>query len=49
MPEIVLTGAAKARAEELGVTRIHVSLSHETDKAMAVVILEGEDRAGSGD
>ncbi|MGC9318543.1 MAG: holo-ACP synthase [Armatimonadota bacterium] len=42
MPEIVLSGAAQDRAEELGVRRIHVSLSHETDKAMAVVILEGE-------
>lgn len=48
-PEIVLSGAARERAEELGVTRIHVSLSHETDKAMAVVILEGPDRPGSGD
>ncbi len=43
MPEIVLSGAARARADELGVTRIHVSLSHETDKAMAVVILEGDE------
>ncbi|MEA3403435.1 MAG: holo-ACP synthase [Armatimonadota bacterium] len=43
MPEIVLSGAARERAEELGVRRIHVSLSHESDKAMAVVILEGED------
>ncbi len=42
VPEIVLSGAAKQRAEELGVKRIHLSLSHETDKAMAVVILEGE-------
>ena len=40
-PDLVLTGAAKARAEELGVTAIHVSLSHEADRAMAVVILEG--------
>lgn len=49
VPEIVLSGAARERARELGVTRIHVSLSHEIDKAMAVVILEGEDRPGSGD
>ena len=42
MPEIILSGAARQRAEELGVARIHLSLSHETDKAMAVVILEGE-------
>jgi holo-[acyl-carrier protein] synthase len=48
MPELVLTGAAKKRAEELGVTRIHVSLSHESDKAMAVVILEGPESASVG-
>lgn len=42
MPEIVLSGAAKQRAEEMGVTRIHLSLSHESDKALAVVILEGD-------
>lgn len=40
MPELVLTGKAKERAEELGVERIHVSLSHESEMAMAVVILE---------
>lgn len=39
-PELVLTGAAQQRAEELGVARIHVSLSHEAEMAMAVVILE---------
>jgi len=41
-PELVLTGAAKERAEAMGVTRIHVSLSHESGMAMAVVIFEGE-------
>ncbi|MGD9495021.1 MAG: holo-ACP synthase [Armatimonadota bacterium] len=41
MPEIVLSGAARQRAQELGVEHIHVSLSHEGDRAMAVVILEG--------
>lgn len=41
MPELVLTGAAKERADELGVERISVSLSHESQMAMAVVILEG--------
>lgn len=41
MPELVLTGAAKERAEAMGVQRIYVSLSHESDFAMAVVILEG--------
>ncbi len=42
MPELVLTGAAKERAEAMGVTSIHVSLSHEAGMAMAVVIFEGE-------
>lgn len=41
MPELVLTDAAKERANELGVERILVSLSHESEMAMAVVILEG--------
>ncbi len=41
-PEIVLSGAAKARADEMGVTGIHVSLSHEGQRALAVVIVEGE-------
>lgn len=41
MPEIVLSGAAQQRAEQVGVTRIHVSLSHEAEMAMAVIILEG--------
>jgi len=41
MPELVLTGAAQEQAEAMGVQRIYVSLSHESDFAMAVVILEG--------
>jgi holo-[acyl-carrier protein] synthase len=41
MPELVLTGIAEERAKTLGVERIHVSLSHESEMAMAVVILEG--------
>jgi holo-[acyl-carrier protein] synthase len=39
-PELFLTGVARERAEELGVEHIHVSLSHEAQMAMAVVILE---------
>ena len=41
-PELVLTGRAKERADEMGVERILVSLSHESEMAMAVVILEGD-------
>lgn len=39
-PRLKLHGAAAARAESLGVTRIHVSLSHQPGTAAAVVVLE---------
>jgi holo-[acyl-carrier protein] synthase len=39
-PHLVLHGAAKRRAEELGVARIHVSLTHTATSAGAVVVLE---------
>lgn len=37
---LALHGEAKARAAALGVTRMHVSISHERSYATAVVILE---------
>ena len=40
-PSLVFSGLAKARAEALGVTRVHVSLTHTDASAGAVVILEG--------
>jgi holo-[acyl-carrier protein] synthase len=40
-PTLVLTGAAKARAEALGVVHAHVTITHTSELAMAVVILEG--------
>ena len=40
-PEIVLSGVAKQRAGEIGCTRVHLALSHEEDKAIAFVIIEG--------
>lgn len=43
-PEIVLSGAAEQRAEQVGCRCVHLSLSHETDRAIAFVIIEG----GSG-
>ncbi len=46
-PSLNLAGFAAEYAEKLGVTSIHVSLSHERDMAVAVVILEGA--AGSND
>jgi holo-[acyl-carrier protein] synthase len=39
-PKLRLTGAARARAQELGVCVGHVSLTHQEGFAAAVVILE---------
>jgi holo-[acyl-carrier protein] synthase len=39
-PEIRLAGEAQAVASSLGVSRIHLSLTHGRDVACAVVILE---------
>ncbi len=39
-PILVVTGAVAARAEELGVTRMHLSLSHDGGIATAIVIAE---------
>ena len=40
-PYIEATGAAKKRMEELGVKNIWVSISHERDYVVAIVVLEG--------
>jgi len=40
-PGIVLHGAAQARLEELGGRRVHLSLTHEGDMAMAFAVIEG--------
>lgn len=40
-PRLHLHGAAQRRAAELGVVRIHVSLTHTATSAGAVVVLEG--------
>lgn len=39
-PVLVLHGSARARADELGIRAIHLSLSHEGDLAIAMVVLE---------
>ena len=39
-PRLVLHGAARGRAESIGVTTIHVTLTHTRTAAAAVVILE---------
>lgn len=39
-PTLVVTGTVAARAAELGVARLHVSLSHDAGIASAVVVAE---------
>jgi holo-[acyl-carrier protein] synthase len=39
-PSFVLHGTVAARAEELGITRIHLSLTHDAGLAMAFVVCE---------
>lgn len=41
-PQLLLHGEAQARFAAMGGMRAHLSLSHEGDMAMAMVILEGE-------
>jgi holo-[acyl-carrier protein] synthase len=41
-PRLRLHGRAEARAAELGVRRIHVTLTHTHSTAAAVVVLEGQ-------
>ncbi len=40
-PEILLHGKLRELAESMGVTGIHVSISHDGDHAIAQVVLEG--------
>ncbi len=40
-PDLRLSGAAGERARDLGVRRVHVSLTHQDTVAGAVVVLEG--------
>ena len=39
-PELKLTGTARDAFEKSGAAKIHISLSHEKDNAVAAVILE---------
>jgi holo-[acyl-carrier protein] synthase len=39
-PSMVLTGSVARRADQLGASRVHVSLSHDAGIASAVVVLE---------
>ena len=40
-PRFDIRGSVRARAEELGVRSVHVSLSHDAGISSAVVVLEG--------
>ena len=40
-PLLELRGTVRARADELGATSVHLSLSHDAGIASAVVVLEG--------
>ncbi|ADB35051.1 holo-acyl-carrier-protein synthase [Kribbella flavida DSM 17836] len=40
-PWLEITGTVKAKASELGVQSLHLSLSHDAGIASAVVVLEG--------
>jgi holo-[acyl-carrier protein] synthase len=46
-PTLRLSGRALERADELGIRRISVSLTHGRETAMAVVIAEGDGNAGT--
>ena len=48
-PFINLYAATAETAKRLGITRIHVSISHERELATAFVILEAEDRKPDGE
>ena len=39
-PYVTLTGAAKQKADSLGITKIHISISHEQHYCIATVIGE---------
>lgn len=39
-PEVTLTGHARERADALGVTRIHASITHDTEWSAAQIVLE---------
>jgi holo-[acyl-carrier protein] synthase len=43
-PQLALTGAAKARFDEMGATRALVSISHTDALAVAQVLFEGQTR-----
>lgn len=41
-PELEISGTVAARAAEIGVVRLHLSMSHDAGIASAVVVAEGD-------
>jgi holo-[acyl-carrier protein] synthase len=41
-PEIRLVGPARVSADRVGVTHVHLSITHDAGVAAAVVVMEGE-------
>ncbi|WP_423922206.1 holo-ACP synthase [Frigoribacterium sp. 2-23] len=46
-PSLVLSGGAEALAASRGVSRLHLSLSHDGGVAVAYVVAEGREEAGA--
>ena len=40
-PSLIVTGTVGDRVDELGVNRLHVSISHDAGVAVAMVVCEG--------
>lgn len=40
-PSLVVTGTVADRIDELGISRLHVSISHDAGVAVAMVVVEG--------
>ena len=40
-PDLVVTGTVAERIDELGGSRLHVSISHDAGVAVAMVVVEG--------
>jgi holo-[acyl-carrier protein] synthase len=40
-PEVRVFGTARRALEKIGARRVHISLTHEQDNAIAMVVLEG--------
>jgi holo-[acyl-carrier protein] synthase len=47
-PRLIFSGKAKEFADRLGADAFHVSLTHDADLAMAVVVLERQGQSGKG-